>query len=148
MTSNSSGLIRFRFHILVVLLGLFAAAALVEIAAVFGEGFPDWYLHAAMWGLLLTYGFLALTRFWEGKRFRPWIYSVIFVALSSFWISVMARLIPASEVLRNGVLAQREPMSILWVSIVLLALTGVGVVILGVIVPKAVREKAASNQKQ
>ncbi len=148
MTSNSSGLIRFRFHILVVLLGLFAAAALVEIAAVFGEGFPDWYLHAAMWGLLLTYGFLALTRFWEGKRVRPWIYTVVFVALSGFWVSVMARLIPASEVLRNGVLVPRESMSILWVSIVLLALTDLGVVILGAIVPGAVRQKAASDSKQ
>ncbi len=145
MTQEITGVSRFRFHILVIMLGAFAAAALVHIAAVFGEGYPDWMLHAAMWGLLGTYGFLALSRIWEGKPLRAWLYTLTYFALGCFWISLMVRLVPETEIFRGSSPMTRSALPVLWVSIVLLGFTCVGMLVLAVIVPRARRQAARAQ---
>lgn len=148
MSSPPTGLARFRGHITIVSTACFAVAALVEIAAVFGVGFPDWYFHAAMWILLGTYGFLATTGFYAGKLVRPWVYTLVFIALSAFWASVMVRHIPESEMILSDNLLTREPLPILWVSVGLLSAVSLGMLILAVLIPRGASGRASSPAQQ
>jgi hypothetical protein len=104
--------------------GCVAAAGLLEVSEARSVGISDWYMHLAMWGLLLIYYLLATWAVVTGRRVRSWLNLIVVEALSVFWIAMLLHRIPEQKVVLEGQLVWREAMGLAWVSVALLALAG------------------------
>lgn len=97
-------------------------ATMVEVVAVVGAGMADWYMHLAMWALILTYFVLTTWMVATHRRIRSWLNVVILEVLSVFWIWILYTKIPPEKMVVADQLTLREPLYILWVPILLLGL--------------------------
>ncbi len=104
--------------------GCVAAAGLLEVWQARAVGISDWYMHLAMWGLLLVYYLLATWAVVTGRRVRSWLNLVVVEALSVFWSAMLLNRIPTQKVVVEGQLVWREAMDLAWVSVGLLAVAG------------------------
>lgn len=113
---------RHQFVIIFSTLATVLLAAIVEVVAVHGAGIADWYMHLAMWALILTYCFLTTYMVATARRIRSWLNVAILEFLCIFWIVTMHSRIPAEKVVIESQLTLREPLYVLWLPIVLLGL--------------------------
>jgi hypothetical protein len=122
MGATKEFLERHQFVIIFSTLAAVLLATIVEVMAVLGAGIADWYMHLAMWTLLLTYFVLTTWMVATRRRIRSWINVLVLEFLAVFWIVIMHSRIPAEKVVVDGQLTLREPLYILWVPILLLGL--------------------------
>jgi hypothetical protein len=113
---------RHRFVITFATLAAVLLAAIVEVIAMVGASVADWYMHLAMWVLIITYFVLTTWMVATGRRIRSWLNVVILELLSIFWIWILYSRIPAEKVVIAEQLTLREPLYILWIPIFLLGL--------------------------
>lgn len=104
---------------------LFTVAAVVEVVAILSASVSDWYMHLFMWIVLAAYYLLTLRALVTRRQVRAWINLIVLEALTVFWIVILASRVPAAKMVVDGRLAEREPLEILWLSIVLLGLCAV-----------------------
>jgi len=125
---NRFGWLAFGGAIISVLL-----AAFVEVAAVHSARIADWYMHLAMWCLLTLYFLLATWVVSSKKKLRGWANVAFLEILSVFWITILISKIPSERIVVGDQLVTREPLHILWVSVVLLALSSLTILVLAAV---------------
>ncbi len=113
---------RHRFVITFATLAAVLLAAIIEVIAMIGANVADWYMHLAMWALIITYFVLTTWMVATRRRIRTWLNVVIIEFLSLFWIWVLYSRIPSEKVVVAEQLTLREPLYILWIPILLLGL--------------------------
>lgn len=105
-----------------ILIGVVAVAAVLGTAAVLNAGLPDWYMHMGMWGALVIYVLLYLNSFYGRRVVRKWFNLVVFVAVSLFWMYILAGLVPGQTMAVDGEIVERAALPILWGPVALLVI--------------------------
>lgn len=113
---------RHRFVITFAIMAAILLAAIVEVAAMIGANVADWYMHLAMWVLIITYFVLTTWMVANRRLIRSWLNVLILEFLSVFWIWILYTRIPPEKMVIADQLTLREPLYILWIPIVLLGL--------------------------
>jgi len=114
-------------------LGLLAATGVGGVAVTLLYGFSDWFMHLAMYGVLLSFTLLYVRAHQRHYRVMRAIWAVFALALIVFFAWILIDLVPARLDVLSGrprpggftgpEVALRPPAGALWAPIVLLCLT-------------------------
>lgn len=104
---------------------MFLIGAVVGVITVRSAGYPDWYIHVAMWAVLGAYFLIAGQSMLRGKRVGMVANLVLFWLFAGFWVHVLSGMIPGKDMLLldaegNGVWTNRESLDVLWASVAIL----------------------------
>ena len=77
----------------VILFDLMTAGAGVAVAL--AAGLVDWYMHAAMYGVIVSFVFVYVSSHLKGSRFRRGCYALASVGLKVYFAWILVDLVPA-----------------------------------------------------
>lgn len=121
-------------------LALHVVAAGIGLFAVLRAGLADWYMHAAMYGVLLSFLVIYAKADLMGRRFARGIYAVLTTGLLLYFAWVLGDLAPAQTVVRAGEAVERAPLPLLRATAVVLASTAGAVVMHWVVLTRYQRD--------
>ncbi len=114
-------------------LGLLAATGVVGVLVTLVHGFSDWFMHLAMYFVLLAFALLYVRAHQKGYRIVRAIWAVLAVTLTVYFIYILLDLMPQRlDVMSNrtrpggftGIgVDLREPAPGLWAPVIMLAAT-------------------------
>lgn len=121
------GFLSSRLLTLVVVLALFTAVVGVGITV--SVGLEDWYMHAAMYTVLLSFLFIYTNSHHRLHRLARGLYAVVSLTLLLVYAWVLHDLVPARTVLSSDGLVMRPDLPALDVPAILLLLVAVGLLV-------------------
>jgi len=114
-------------------LGLLAATGVVGVLVTLLTGFSDWFMHLAMYGVLLSFALLYVRAHQRNYPVMRAIWAILALALIVFFIWILIDLVPSRLDVLSGrprpggftglEMAQRPQAGGLWAPIVMLSLT-------------------------
>ena len=110
-------------YIIAMLLS-FLAATVVGMVSVLTNPVRDWPLFGGMFLVVLSYMVLYIKAHQRRRKILRTISMAMSEALIVFWVAILVDRIPARKVLIDGVVVQREAMPLLWLSVILVGLSG------------------------
>lgn len=120
-------------RVLVFSLLSYLVATAVGITTVFMHNVRDQYLFIAMYLVLFVYILAYIKAHQLGARVRSIASLTIAELLMGFWVYILIDRIPqrtvfisSGDAVSSGEIIQREPMTLLWVTVVALTLTALG----------------------
>ena len=121
------GFLDSRLLTLVVVLALFTS--IVGVAVVVSAGLDDWYMHAAMYTVLLSFLFIYTNSHQRLHRFARSLYAVISLTLLVVHAWILHDMVPARAVLASDGLVMRPEIPALDVPAILLLVVAVGLAV-------------------
>lgn len=111
------------------LLVAYCVAAGVGVGTVLLNPVRDWILFLAMFLVILVYIIAYIKAHQRGRRVLRFLGLVTTEGLLAFWAFILVDRIPARKVFTEGRVEERGDMPLLWVSVALLGVVGLGLLL-------------------
>ncbi len=123
-------------RVLAATLALYLLTAVAGVTVVVISDLSDWYMHAAMYAVILSFLVIYVKAHRLGKRVSRAFYALVTLGLIAFFAWVLDDMVPARALVENSQRLDRPELPILHLPAVLLLTTGAALLVHWVVIAR------------